>query len=395
MAGRASRRARARRSSIRAGTCRRAAAAAATNISPPTSPARASSTSTRSATARIPRRTCCRAPHEFGAAMEQLGIGRDDRIVVYDNSPMRTAARGWFMLRHFGARRGRDPRRRLPEMARRRPPDRKRRAGAARRPVRRAESARRGRHQGSRSSPALGCALLDARGKGRFEGERARAAPGRRRRATSRARATCRSAALYDEDGTFKPADEIARLFAEAGVDPAQPFVASCGSGVTANSLIFAAHLLGGDGRQALRRQLERMGRRSGDPEGGRAGLGEDDPGDVLQARGGFRRPAPRLAAAMRLAARPGARSAALRCPRRSRRPVAPSGGRSGAAWLRRHRPTPPAMRFVIGEVDAGPAAERLDQPQRVANARQPRHRLGIGQRRVGSSRQAGLRQAR
>src|SRR3954468_22133749 len=49
------------------------------------------------------------APHmlpsaaDFGAAMEQLGVGRDDRIVVYDNSPTRTAARGWFMLRHFGA----------------------------------------------------------------------------------------------------------------------------------------------------------------------------------------------------------------------------------------------------------------------------------------------------
>jgi thiosulfate/3-mercaptopyruvate sulfurtransferase len=37
--------------------------------------------------------------------MEAIGIGRDDRIVVYDNSPLRTAARGWFMLRHFGAAR--------------------------------------------------------------------------------------------------------------------------------------------------------------------------------------------------------------------------------------------------------------------------------------------------
>ena len=45
----------------------------------------------------------------------------------------------------------------------------------------------------------------------------------------------------------FKPADELRRLFAEAGVDPEQPFVASCGSGVTANSLIFAARLLGND----------------------------------------------------------------------------------------------------------------------------------------------------
>src|SRR3954468_11379000 len=49
------------------------------------------------------------APHmlpsaaEFGAAMERLGVGRDDRIVVYDNSPVRSAARGWFTFRHFGA----------------------------------------------------------------------------------------------------------------------------------------------------------------------------------------------------------------------------------------------------------------------------------------------------
>jgi len=43
-----------------------------------------------------------RAP-DFGSAMSALGIGREDRIVVYDNSPLRSAARGWFMLRHFGA----------------------------------------------------------------------------------------------------------------------------------------------------------------------------------------------------------------------------------------------------------------------------------------------------
>src|SRR5207248_11651056 len=40
---------------------------------------------------------------KFGQAMEQIGIGRADRIVVYDNSPTRNAARGWFMLRHCGA----------------------------------------------------------------------------------------------------------------------------------------------------------------------------------------------------------------------------------------------------------------------------------------------------
>ena len=39
--------------------------------------------------------------------------------------------------------------------------------------------------------------------------------------------------------------EEIRRLFLAAGADPDKPFVASCGSGVTANSLIFAARLLG------------------------------------------------------------------------------------------------------------------------------------------------------
>ncbi|MBA2771786.1 MAG: sulfurtransferase, partial [Sphingomonas sp.] len=50
------------------------------------------------------------APHmlpgaeDFARAMEALGVGSDDRIVVYDNSPFHTASRGWFMHRHFGAR---------------------------------------------------------------------------------------------------------------------------------------------------------------------------------------------------------------------------------------------------------------------------------------------------
>jgi len=43
----------------------------------------------------------------------------------------------------------------------------------------------------------------------------------------------------------MKSRDEIRHLFADAGVDPERPFVASCGSGVTANSLILAARLLG------------------------------------------------------------------------------------------------------------------------------------------------------
>ena len=89
-------------------------------------------------------------------------------------------------------------------------------------------------------------ALLDARGKGRFEGSEPDPRPGVEAGHVPGAR-NLPFSALYNEDGTFKSLDEIRRLFAEAGMDPEEPFVASCGSGVTANSLIFAAHLLGND----------------------------------------------------------------------------------------------------------------------------------------------------
>jgi thiosulfate/3-mercaptopyruvate sulfurtransferase len=88
--------------------------------------------------------------------------------------------------------------------------------------------------------------LLDARGKGRFEGSepdfRGGVAPGHIPGARN-----LPSAELYNEDGTFKSLQQLRHLFAASGIDPERPFVASCGSGVTACSLLFAAHLLGND----------------------------------------------------------------------------------------------------------------------------------------------------
>ena len=183
---------------------------------------------------------------EFGVAMERLGIGRDDRIVVYDNSPLRTAARGWFTLRHFGARNvaildggfptwlaeGRPTESGEPEAR-----------TASFEPEQ--DRARSVTKQQILAGP--GCALVDARGKARFEATepepRAGVAGGHIPGARNLPFGT-----LYDEHGRFRPREEIRRLFDEAGVDPAGPFIASCGSGVTATSLIFAAHLLGGEG---------------------------------------------------------------------------------------------------------------------------------------------------
>jgi thiosulfate/3-mercaptopyruvate sulfurtransferase len=191
------------------------------------------------------------APHmlpraeDFARAMEQLGIGSGDRIVVYDNSPIHTAARGWFMLRHFGA----------PNVAILDGGFQK--WVAEGRPTESGQPEPRGarfqldeQHGGVVAKQEILAGmhdpLLDARGKGRFEGTeadpRAGVAPGHIPGARNLPFTT-----LYNEDGTFKSRGELRRLFDQAGMDPGKPFIASCGSGVTANSLIFAAHLLGND----------------------------------------------------------------------------------------------------------------------------------------------------
>jgi thiosulfate/3-mercaptopyruvate sulfurtransferase len=180
----------------------------------------------------------------FGSAMEQLGIGSGDRIVVYDNSPTRTAARGWFMMRHFGAEKvaildGGFQKWR-----------------AERRPVESGEpQARNARFDVrerdeivSKAQLLAGSALpwLDARGRARFEGSEADPRQGV---APGHAPGACNLpfGSLYRDDGSFRSLDEIRALFLESGVPIDVPFIASCGSGVTANSLIFAAHLAGND----------------------------------------------------------------------------------------------------------------------------------------------------
>ena len=190
------------------------------------------------------------APHmlpnaaQFSSAMEMLGIDREDRIVVYDNSPHRTAARGWFTFRHFGASKvavldggfqkwlaeGR-----ATESGRPRPRLAKFAADEMPNVVAK-----------SQILAGLDLPLLDSRGRARFEGSepdpRDGVAPGHIPGARN-----LPSAELYDADGTFKSRDQLRQLFEASGIDPQQPFAATCGSGVTASALIFAGHLLGND----------------------------------------------------------------------------------------------------------------------------------------------------
>jgi len=189
------------------------------------------------------------APHmlpgaaAFGAAMAALGVGRDDRIVVYDNSPLRSATRAWFMLRHYGADRvaildgG---------LAKWRSEGRPLEQGAA--------APRRARFDAIERDAVVtktmlvngvGSAVLDARSRPRFDGSAPDPRPGVAAGHIPGAR-NLPYGDLYRADGTLKSTDDLAAAFTAAGVDPHSPFVATCGSGVTATSLLFAARRLGG-----------------------------------------------------------------------------------------------------------------------------------------------------
>ncbi len=189
------------------------------------------------------------APHmlpgaaAFGAAMVALGVGRDECIVVYDNSPLRSATRAWFMLRHYGADRVAILDGGLPKWR------------AEGRPLEQGEaSLRRARfdaiERGTIVTKAMlpggaGGPILDARARGRFEGSVADPRPGVAPGHIPGAR-NLPFGDLYREDGTLKSDSALAAEFAAAGVDPESAFVATCGSGVTATSILFAARRLGG-----------------------------------------------------------------------------------------------------------------------------------------------------
>lgn len=183
----------------------------------------------------------------FAERVGALGVSEGDRIVLYDNSPHRTAARAWWMFRTFGAKEvaildgglhawhGAG----LPLVPGEEP------AGPAIFAARRNDDAVRNLAQIRGNVASRVEQVLDARGAARFTGEEADphgAAPGHI--AGSRNLPYTR---LLDELGRFRTPAEIRAAFAEAGIDPHRPLVTTCGSGVTAAVLLFGAHLIGKD----------------------------------------------------------------------------------------------------------------------------------------------------
>jgi thiosulfate/3-mercaptopyruvate sulfurtransferase len=192
------------------------------------------------------------APHmvppeaKFASRMASLGLGDGQRFVVYDNSPLHSAARAWWMLKSFGAHYVAILDGGLQKWKA------EGRALESGRP-----QVRHGHFSPSFDAGAVvdkdsvagllgsgGHEIVDARGSGRFTGGEAEPRP---RMASGHIPGSKNlpQGKLFNPDNSWKQGEDLNDAFASAGVDLAKPMVATCGSGITACVLLFGAHLLG------------------------------------------------------------------------------------------------------------------------------------------------------
>ena len=184
--------------------------------------------------------------HVFASRMQALGLGDANRIIVYDNSPLHSAARAWWMLRAYGARRVAILDGGLQKWkAERRPLE----SGAA--PQRHGHFTARLDQEAVVDKQAVRRLLgspdheiVDARPPARFAGEEAEPRPKLEAGHIPGAR-NLPQGQLFHPDNSWKQDEALRGAFADAKVDLDKPIVASCGSGVTACVLLFGAHLLG------------------------------------------------------------------------------------------------------------------------------------------------------
>ncbi|WP_336974436.1 3-mercaptopyruvate sulfurtransferase [Sphingobium aromaticiconvertens] len=179
--------------------------------------------------------------------LQALGIDADSRIVVYDNSPTHSAARGWWMLRVYGAgaavaildgglpkwlAEGRPVENGIPQIA----------PGNAVARLDRADVRTKADMLANVESHAA--QVIDARGKGRFTGEEAEPRPGM---ASGHIPGSLNlpSSALFDADNRMKAGDDLRAAFVQAGLDFDRPVITTCGSGVTAAILLAGLESLG------------------------------------------------------------------------------------------------------------------------------------------------------
>jgi thiosulfate/3-mercaptopyruvate sulfurtransferase len=188
---------------------------------------------------------------KFASRMASLGLRDGQRFVVYDNSPLHSAARAWWMLTSFGAHyvaildgglqkwkaEGRP-------LEGGRPPVRHGHFSPSLDPKAVVDKALVANLAGAASHE-----IVDARGAGRFTGEEAEPRPGMASGHIPGSK-NLPQGKLFNADNSWKRGEALRHEFDLARVDLERPMIATCGSGITACVILFGAHLLGKeDGR--------------------------------------------------------------------------------------------------------------------------------------------------
>lgn len=190
---------------------------------------------------------------QFAEHMASLGVSESDRVVLYDDSDIRSSARGWFMCRMHGMQNVAVLDGGLGKwMAEGREVE----SGQGDIQATSFVASSSGGAVRSKADMFANVAsgaeqVVDARGAARFTGEVAEPRPGMARGHIPRSR-NLPFGQVMNADGTYKDEAGIRAAFAAAGVDVDRPLVATCGSGVTASVLLFALHLIGADNCAAL-----------------------------------------------------------------------------------------------------------------------------------------------
>lgn len=185
---------------------------------------------------------------KFASRMRKLGLGDGNLIVVYDGAGIYSAPRAWWMLRAMGHEDVAILDGGLPKW---------RREG---RPMNDLAPLPHPRHFTARPNHLLirdfqqmmqaasgGEQIVDARSPSRFHGREEEPRPGVRPGHIPGS-LNVHYARLTNEDCTLKPENELRALFEECGVDLAKPAVTTCGSGVTAATLLLALNAVGATG---------------------------------------------------------------------------------------------------------------------------------------------------
>lgn len=187
------------------------------------------------------------SPEKMSSRMRKLGIGDGNRVIVYDNSDVRSAARVWFMLKAFGLwdvavldggfQKWKTERHEIEDI----PPIPRMRHFTARYNTTRVRDLE---HMLENLDTAHE-QVVDARPPGRFSGTDPEPRADLKCGAIPGSHNVFFKRLLNEEDGTFKPADEIRTIFEAAGLDLKKPIVTSCGSGITAAVLMLGLYLIG------------------------------------------------------------------------------------------------------------------------------------------------------